>query len=400
VRRLDAAFLAAAVNAMLADPMTTAPEKPSATPILDLLQPLPMPDTERINGRFAFPFLTAVAAIVLTGNLPFLIVPFGFVLINFVTIVVHEFGHLVAGWYVGLCFKGVRIDPFRFRIDSGEWKFKVRPRLFWGFALMSLDRVCRVRRRLIIFTIGGPGASILCGMAALIAGEISLARYDSPWPTFLEFLGAWSLVIGCVSLVPFRVRGFANDAMLLRALLFSKPEATQMIASYALSTFKGTSLFPPDYLRRWFRLAATVSRLPGGNYYADWLAYENAQNKEVAAQHLERCLAHSAWMDDDARDTLIAEATVFTAWRRDDAAKAEIWFKRIKSPDRLHPVWRARVKIALLCAHNQFEEAKAELTGALSLIREAPDGGQRQHFETEWIAWGQQIEQGIPALTS
>jgi hypothetical protein len=376
--------------------MKTSTQQPSVTPILDLWQPLPEADMDRINGRFAFPFLTVATAVVLTGNLSFLPVLFGFIFVNFLTIAIHEFGHLIAGWCVGLRFKGVRIDPFRFGINSGKWKFKVRPRLFWGFALMSLDKVRRVRHRLIFLIAGGPAASIFCGIAAVLAGEIGLARYDSSWPTFLDFLGVWSLVIGLIGLVPFRVRGFANDAMLLRALLFSKPEATQLIASYALTTLKGNSPFSPDYVPRWFRLAATQTRLPSGNYYADWLAYENAQDKEVAAQHLERCLTHSSRMDDDARDSLIAEVTVFTACRRDDTAKAQVWFKRMKSLDRLHPVWQARVRISLLCVHKQFETAKVELDRTLSLIREAPNGKQRLHFEAEWIAWGEQIQQRIP----
>ncbi len=90
--------------------MTTA-KQCSATPILDLLQPLPEADIERINGRFAFPFLTVVIVVVLTGNLSFLPVFFGFIFVNFFTIAIHEFGHLIAGWCVGLRSKGVRIDP-------------------------------------------------------------------------------------------------------------------------------------------------------------------------------------------------------------------------------------------------------------------------------------------------
>jgi hypothetical protein len=357
-----------------------------------------MPDTERINGRFAGPFLLVVAAIVMTENLSSLAIPFGFLLINFLAIAIHELGHLIAGWHVGLRLKRVRIDPFRLKIDSGKWKFRVRPRLFWGFVLMSLDRVCRVRHRLIIFIAGGPAASILCGVAALIAGEISLARYDSPWPTFMEFLGAWSFVIGCVSLVPFRVRGLANDGMLLRALLFWKQEASQLIASYALSTFEKDSLFAPDYFRRWFRLTGTVTRLPTGNYYANWLAYENARDTEIAAQCLERCLTHSEWVDDNARDVLIVEAVVFTAWRRNDAAKAEVWFKRIQSLDRLHPLWQTRAKIALLCARAQFEDALTALDLGLSLIRQAPDSSERRRCESGWISWKQQIQKRVPAV--
>jgi len=374
--------------------MSTTTEQPSVTPILDLLQPLPMPDTERVNGRFAFPFLAVVAAIVLTGNLPSQSIPLGFLLINFLTIGIHEFGHLIAGWSVGLRFKGVRIDPFRIRVDSGKWKFKIMPKLFWGFTFMSLDRIRHVRRRLIICVAGGPAASILCGVAAAFAGEVGLARqYDSPWPTLLEFLGVWSFVIGCLGLLPYRVRSYASDGMLLRALLFWKPEATQVIASYALSTHNGGSLFPPDYFRRWFRLASVRTKLQDENYCENWLAYEGTQDYEIATQALERCLAASARMDDDQRDKLIVEAAVFTAWRRQDAVKAEVWLKRLQFPDRLHSLWQTRLRIALLCARKQFERAKEELNGGLSLIREAPDTGQRQRAEVEWIAWGEQINQ-------
>jgi hypothetical protein len=356
-----------------------------------------MPDTERINGRFAFPFLTVVGATVLTGNLPTLSIPLGFLVINFFTIAIHEFGHLIAGWCVGLRFKGVRIDPFRIRVDSGKWKFRIRPKLFWGLAFMSLDRVRHVRHRLIAYVAGGPAASILCGVVAAVAGEIGLARqYDSPWPTFLEFLGVWSFIIGCLGLFSYRARGYASDGMLLRALLFWKPEATQLIASYALSTLTDNSLFPPDCFRRWCRLASARTKLQGENHYESWLAYASAQDPEIAAQSLERCLADSTLMDDDQRDKLIVEAAVFTAWRRQDAAKAEVWFKRIQSLDRLHPLWRTRLRIALLCANNQFEKANEELNGGLSLIREAPDTSQRQRTEADWITWGERIKQRMP----
>jgi hypothetical protein len=377
--------------------MNTLEEQPSATPILDLLQPLPAQDRERINGRFAFPFLTVVAAVVLTGNLPSLSIPLGFLLINFLAIAIHESGHIAAGWCVSLRFKGVRIDPFRIRVDSGKWKVRIRPRLVWGFALMTVDRVCRVRSRLIVFVSGGPAASLLLGAAAAIGGEIGLTHhYDSPWPTFLEFLGVWSFFIGCLGLIPFKSRGYANDGMVLRALLFRKGEAHPIIASYALSALKGDTLFPPSYLRRWFRLASTRTKFPSNSYYENWLAYESAQDNEVAAQSLEGCLAESTFMDDDHRDKLVAEAAVFTAWRRQDDTKAEIWFKRIQSLDRLHPLWQTRLKTALFCAQKQFENATAEFNRGLSLIREARDSVERDIAEAEWIAWGEQIQQLKP----
>jgi hypothetical protein len=205
--------------------MTIEPAGNSATPILDLLKPLPKPHAERFTGRFAFPFLTVVAFVIFTGNLSFLMVLFGFLLINFLVITVHEFGHLIAGWFVGLPFVGVTIGPFVTKFRSGKWELKLRPRVSGGLAFMGLARIRRVRWRLIVLVAGGPASSLLFGFAALFGGELARARYDSPWPTFFEFFGVFSLFIGFLALLPIRAGRYAGDGMQLRAVLFSKSDA-------------------------------------------------------------------------------------------------------------------------------------------------------------------------------
>ena len=358
---------------------------------------MPQPDSDRTTGRFALPFLVFAGFFAVTENLAGLAILLSFLAINFLTIATHELGHLAAGWFVGLRLKAVRIDPIRIRLDSGQWRVKIRPRLFRGFTLMFFDRFRRVRHRLIVLVVGGPTSSLLCGVCALIVGEIGLTRhYDSPWPTFLEFFGAWAFFIGCISLVPLNVRGQANDGLLLRALLFQKVEGAQLIAAYALSTVKSRTAFQPDYFSRWFQVAATATNPRADNYYANWLAYEAAEDQNSAALFLERCLAGSALMDGDQRDLLALEAAVFTAERRNDPAKADLWSKRIQHAERLHPIWQARLKIALLCAHQEFESAHAELSRALLLIRNEPDSTGRQKLETGWIAWNVRIRERIP----
>jgi hypothetical protein len=170
-----------------------------------------------------------------------------------------------------------------------------------------------------------------------------------------------------------------------------------MVASYSLSAVKANGLFPPDYVPRWFRIAAAPTRLPSGDYYSNWLAYDAAQDKELAAQYLERCLAHCGLMDDEQRDRLIAEAAVFTGWRRGDVDKAEIWFRKIRSLDHLHPVWQTRVKIALLCARKQFEDALSEIDRGLSQMRQAPNSSESRRCEAAWISWRHQIAERVPA---
>lgn len=369
----------------------------SATPILDLQMPLPKPDAERTTGRFALPFLTFSAVIVFTGNLSFLMVLFGFVLIGFLTTFVHEFGHLIAGWSAGFRFEGVTIGPLVMRYKNRNWEFKLRPRFRGGLTYMGLDRLRRVRRRLIVLVLGGPLASLASGAIALVGGEFARAMYDSPWPTFFEFFGVFSLFIAFLSLLPIRSGRYAGDGMLLRALLFSRKAATQMIASQALTLVRGYNLFPPDYFRRWSLMASVETPVQYTRYYADWLEYEKAKDLHVAAKCLERCLADSAILDNEGRGKLIAEAIVFNGCRRNDLTKTEGWFGRMNSKYRLDELSKIRIEIARFYARQQFPNALNELERGLLLIRQAPQSLERQRCEAGWVSWKQQIEELLPA---
>ncbi len=377
--------------------MTTQPASISATPILDLLKPLPKPDSERISGRFAVPFLAFVALIVLTGNISFLMVPFGLILIGFLATLVHELGHIIAGWTVGLRFEGVTVGPFVAGLERGRWELKLRPRSRGGLTFMGLDRVRRVRRRLIVLVAGGPASSLILGGAALYGGEFARARYDSPWPTFFKFFGVFSLFIGFLALLPIRSGRYAGDGMLLRALLFSKSDATHMIASHALASVKKNGLFPPDYFRRWWKMASSETPVQYTRFYADWLAYESAKDCQEAAKCLERCLADSAILDPEGRCNLMAEATVFNGYQREDSAKTEGWSKRVQCAGHVGPLDKVRVEVAVFYAHGQFDQALTALDRGLSMITSAPSSKARSDCENAWMAWREQIEKCICA---
>lgn len=260
---------------------------------------------------------------------------------------------------------------------------------------MGLDRLRRVRRRLIVLVLGGPLASLASGAIALVGGELARARYDSPWPTFFEFFGVFSLFIGFLAFLPIRSGRYAGDGMLLRALLFSRKAATQMIASQAISLIRGHSVFPPDYFRRWLLMASADTPLQYTRYYADWLEYEKTEDLHIGAECLERCLADSAILDNESRGKLIAEAIVFNGCRRNDLAKTEGWLIRMDPKYRLDELSRIRIEIARSCARQQFEEALAEITRGLSMIRSAPFSKQRDLFEAAWLAWHDQIQKNM-----
>ena len=144
------------------------PVTASATPILDSTV-LP-PAGQRVHGTLITTFVCAVGALVLSqagndGSDPRL--GAGSVLLSWAfvftfAILVHELGHLVAGWAVGFRFNSFSVGLFLLHSEYGALKMRlVRGLPFLGMAAMHIKGVRRMRRRLLIMTIAGPGANLL-----------------------------------------------------------------------------------------------------------------------------------------------------------------------------------------------------------------------------------------------
>ena len=84
-------------------------------------------------------------------------------------VIVHEVGHLLAGWMVGFRFSSITIGPMAVRLEYGRLRAGFRRVLpAAGHAGMHIDRIRRLRRRLLRFIAGGPLANLL---TAALAGS-------------------------------------------------------------------------------------------------------------------------------------------------------------------------------------------------------------------------------------
>jgi hypothetical protein len=77
-------------------------------------------------------------------------------------VIIHELGHLIAGWLVGFHFASISVGPFILGKEHGKIKIHFRQGLgALGFAGVHIDRIRRLRRRFLIFIIGGPASNLL-----------------------------------------------------------------------------------------------------------------------------------------------------------------------------------------------------------------------------------------------
>lgn len=365
----------------------------SPTPILDLIEPFPKADDEVITGKFALPLLTFVAMLVVFQNYSFLLVPLGILTALLLVVAIHECGHLVFGWCAGLRFRGAEVGPLCILRIRTKWSIRLRPRIYSGAAHMVLRRIRRIRRQLVVCTLGGPVASYGFASLAFLVGEVCRPADSSGWTTFLECSGFLSLLIAVFSSFPYRTQIGGNDAYLIRQLIASKSGSVQMVAAHAAYFAGSVEPIPPAYFERWWKLASQQSASLQSRFYVSWNAYRDAKDPAVAAGHLEQLLRQSPWHDVETRNHLAAEAAYFTARHRPGSCHSDVWLRRIRHLEWLDSLSRIRLDIARAESRQEFARALTSCDTGLGLIRANLRGPVSRKVESEWAEWKKQIEE-------
>lgn len=269
---------------------------------------------------------------------------------------------------------------------------------------MSMRRIRRIRRSLLCYYMGGPVASMLTGVVALIACGIPVIGGNPVLGLSTAAYAIISFLYGVQGLRPLRSSIYAGDGLMLRALLTSYDAARQQMAAHAVWMLKLRGIDRSQWNRRWIRVASLVTETQWNEYFLDWLAYEATPEPERAAECLEKCLAGFADLSpedrDDVLNDLFLEAATFTALHRRDSSKARIWLDRVVDADRAWKLRRIRACTALLFAQGDSDAALVKWDEGLSYIRSLPDGDRTSRIMSDWLQWKNSITHPfIPAQT-
>lgn len=144
-----------------------------------------------------------------------------------VHLVLHELGHLCAGWLVGLRFESLGLGPVVARRLGGrlvwEWRGAGLHPGVDGWASVSPGGRGPARWRRAVFIAGGPlgnfaTAALAAGLRSALTGPAGTAA------ALLEAVTLWGCVTGALNLVPLRLTGVSlvTDGASLLALLRSE----------------------------------------------------------------------------------------------------------------------------------------------------------------------------------
>ena len=147
----------------------------------------------------------------------------------FVSIIVHEGGHFLAGRLAGLQWMTVTAGPLRLtRLHGGHSRVRSRIhsriKVQWftndtsigGLVLMVPGETPTSRAGWACFVLGGPVANLLFSAVLLVIIRTGVAPF---WQGPLLLLALASLFFGVLNLLPFRASGFSTDGRSLLDIL-------------------------------------------------------------------------------------------------------------------------------------------------------------------------------------
>lgn len=315
----------------------------------------------------------------------------------YLSIALHEFGHLLCGWSLGGRFMLFQVGPFALKQTPSGLRFSFHPSLLLQGGLAAcppLDDKQLSPGRMRRVVLGGPLASLLQCLAGFLL--VLLFRYpplcDSAIGLYLHHLGALGgglgLLLFLLSALPYTLGGFKSDGLRFWDLGRRGPKAEQEAALLLLSQARLQGKRPRDWDEQTLGRALMLRDGSLFDLYACHAAYWHAADKEQwekARTHLERLLAG----EENLSPLLVQQSRAEYAWLMlklgGDLVQARAWLDSTKL-QRLGPVPQLKASAALFLAEGKPVEAAAKAREALDALQKttlalAPDLPQREALE-------------------
>jgi len=304
------------------------------------------------------------------------------VLVILIITTLHELGHAATGLALGMKLRAFIAGPFQWRVQDGKWEFKFTPSqilLGGGKTGVVPTRADFPRWSYLCVVAAGPLANLLVGLFAL---RIAFSTEgDSPVQAggALALLGAWSLAIGGLNLLPFRFKDSYSDGAVIRQLLSKGPwRELQRIVPVVRSSLV-TPLRPRNYDIQAIQRASRGITQGAQGLLLRLYAYTYFLDQGCMLEAGEALKEAESVYDQCASEITPELHTVFvfgSAYVRRDAVAAREWWTRMeaKKPTRFDVVyWSA--DSALCWIEGKLKEANEAWEKSNALAQQLPKAG-------------------------
>jgi hypothetical protein len=299
-------------------------------------------------------------------------------LLYFVAVAAHEAGHVLGGRIVAFRLLLFIVGPFRLERGADGFTAGLNRSVLLGGGLAAMTPLGLhdLRRRTIVVVAMGPTVSLIVGAQLLALHQATLPLLGPPGAAafralaslVLLLLGAVSLLLGVVTLVPTRAGGFYSDGARMLRLMKASDQAEREVALIALTGMSMAGTRPRDWDPALVERCAGIA--DGGPFEAGGrqLAYAHALDRgDIAAarSHLEAALGTIAQFPAPARASLLLAAATFHALYDGDAERARSFLQQARGRQMLATPHQRRL------AEAAIRLAEGDVAGARELARDA-----------------------------
>lgn len=311
--------------------------------------------------------------------------------LGYLSICLHEAGHLLAGRLVGFRFLLFVAGPLKIsRANLGqaarvEIGLNLNPGLFGGLSASQPLDFQDLNRRFAWVAAGGPLASLGLGLLGL--GGAAWLRESQLYLAFICGMAALvSLGIFCATLIPMQAAGYPTDGAQLLALRRGGEVGRLRALLIMLQASSTRGVRPRDLDED---LLAQAMACRSGSYldvlptiYAFYKALDAGQIPAAGA-YLDAALSGSDLLPQGFRQALRLEAAYFTAFHRHEPITARRWLEDSRG-NVAESQTRLRAEAAVLLAEGERAQAMDRAALGLRLASRSYDPDSAR-AEAEWI---------------
>jgi tetratricopeptide (TPR) repeat protein len=311
----------------------------------------------------------------------------------FVSVLIHELGHLSFALLNRFKFKFLAVD--RWVLSYREQRLRIQRfhRLAAGGLTATIPTNLdpnRLKQHLIWMILGGPLASFLLflsGTIFLLFPE-TLSKNSVIWS--LTFLSIYNFYMTILNLLPIKFGYFPTDGRLIWNLVQNNPEGKQFIALYRYLGSLAQGIRPRDLDPEILSDALAVSEPSMHHISGLMMAYQRALDRgefQTAGQFLDQALELKNYWPEFNRATLFLEGIYFEARIRQHPDIARQWFEQVQEQMLILVESYAflRAEAALLLAEGQTQEAVTKAEQALQLAAQDLLNRGAAIAEVEWL---------------
>ncbi len=301
----------------------------------------------------------------------------------YLTMAIHELGHVAGGLLAGLRFVMLSVGPLRVTRQGWGVRLDLNESRFWlgGFSLGVPTDDYALRRRVAMAAAGGPFSN---AVQLVLVCLLMLNRQRAPiavWPgALLDLLVLFSTTSVLLTAWPRRMGAVTADGAKLLTLLKGGPQAERLTTIYALTGASTSGVRPRDLNPVWLQRALSPADESAEEASANFFCYFHALDAAdlpAAAAYLDRALLLCQKLPQPQRVAYFLEAAYFEARHGGSAAAARAWLDQVKAKEGLlvepHTRWRA--KAAVLLAEGHPKAARDHAKQGLAVIGRSFDLG-------------------------